>query len=144
VQFDDLLDKIASALKDNKVDFTVINKGGAKNKSKSLEDFQAHGSNHRVLLLNAMNETASGANLTMANHAIFLSPLLTQTKAEYDQNETQAIGRVVRYGQTKHVYIWRFVSRDTIDEEIYRQRSEEVAGAAQEDEEDTETNQMEE
>ena len=70
-----------------------------------------------------MDESASGANLTNANHAIFLSPLLTESKETYIANETQAIGRVRRYGQTKTVHIYRFFSMNTIDVEIYEQRT---------------------
>ena len=70
-----------------------------------------------------MDESASGANLTSANHAIFLSPLLAPTQEIYDACETQAIGRLRRYGQLKNVNIWRFFSSDTIDIEIFEQRT---------------------
>ncbi|KAG8694079.1 hypothetical protein FRC08_008724 [Ceratobasidium sp. 394] len=69
-----------------------------------------------------MDESASGANLTTANHAIFLSPLLTTSPHIYDACETQAIGRVRRYGQTKLVHVWRFLTVDSIDTEIYEDR----------------------
>jgi len=45
-----------------------------------------------VLLLNLRDESAAGANLTAANHAIFLHPLLVQTQQEYDACDTQAVG----------------------------------------------------
>ncbi|KAI6096979.1 hypothetical protein EDD16DRAFT_1670323 [Pisolithus croceorrhizus] len=82
-------------------------------------------SEERVLLLNLMDESASGANLTSANHAIFLSPLLAPTQEIYDACETQAVGRLRRYGQLKHVNIWRFLTLDTIDVEIHEQRTKE-------------------
>ncbi len=90
-------------------------------KSKALEQFQ-NNSKERILLLNVMDESASGANLTSANHAIFLSPLLAPSQEIYTACETQAVGRLVRYGQTKHVTVWRYLTKDTIDEEIYEQR----------------------
>jgi hypothetical protein len=65
-------------------------------------------------------------NFTTANHAIFLSPLLTETEYEYRSSETQAIGRVRRYGQTKTVHIWRFMSEDTMDIETYEKRTGEM------------------
>jgi len=105
----------------NKVKFLEI-KGSANARSKALDKFQKD-SEERVLLLNVMDESASGANLTGANHAIFLSPLLTPSQEVYIANETQAIGRLVRFGQNKHVKIWRFFSMDTIDVEIYEQRT---------------------
>ncbi|RPD59037.1 hypothetical protein L226DRAFT_489066 [Lentinus tigrinus ALCF2SS1-7] len=121
VQFPDLTAKVAEALQANDIAFLEI-KGSASMKSKNLEKFQ-NDSKERVLLLNVMDESASGANLTSANHAIFLSPLLAPTQEIYDACETQAIGRLRRYGQVKHVNIWRFFSMNTIDVEIYEQRT---------------------
>ncbi|KAI0305877.1 hypothetical protein B0F90DRAFT_1694134 [Multifurca ochricompacta] len=121
VQFPDLMKKVAEALNANKVRFLEI-KGSAAQKSKNLEKFQTDGE-ERVLLLNVMDESASGANLTSANHAIFLSPLLAPTQEIYQANETQAIGRLRRYGQAKKVYIWRFLTKDTIDVDIYEART---------------------
>ena len=113
--------KVGEALTAHKIAFLEI-KGSASQKSKNLERFQ-EGGPERVLLLNVTDESASGANLTGANHAIFLSPLLTATKEIYDACETQAIGRVRRYGQTRTVHVWRFLSTGTIDIEIYEQRT---------------------
>ncbi|KAI0831805.1 hypothetical protein BC628DRAFT_1311075 [Trametes gibbosa] len=121
VQFPDLTAKVAEALHSYRVPFLEI-KGSASQKSKNLEKFQ-NDSEERVLLLNVMDESASGANLTSANHAVFISPLLAPTQEIYDACETQAIGRLRRYGQLKHVNIYRFLSLDTIDVEIYEQRS---------------------
>ena len=60
----------------------------------------------------------------MANHAIFISPLLSKNQFEYTQAETQAIGRIRRFGQVKTANIYRFVTRNTIDEEIYKTRGQ--------------------
>jgi SNF2 family DNA or RNA helicase len=119
--------KVAEALKDNDIKFLEI-KGSASAKSKSLESFQQD-SEERVLLLNLMDESASGANLTGANHAVFLSPLLAPSQEIYDACMTQAVGRLVRFGQVQHVHLWRFKTEDTIDEEIYQQR--EASGSGQ-------------
>ncbi|OAX36134.1 hypothetical protein K503DRAFT_826618 [Rhizopogon vinicolor AM-OR11-026] len=121
VQFPDLMAKVAHALKMHKIEYLEIN-GSATQKSKNLEQFQ-NSSKERVLLLNVMDESASGANLTVANHGIFLSPLLTQSQEVYDACETQAIGRLRRYGQIKHVTIHRFITTDTIDSEIFQERA---------------------
>ena len=94
--------KVGEALDSAKVKYLEI-KGSATQRSKALEKYQ-NDTNERVLLLNVMDESASGANLTGANHAIFLSPLLAPSQEIYDACETQAIGRVRRYGQTKHVH----------------------------------------
>ncbi|KAF9038468.1 hypothetical protein BJ165DRAFT_1352302 [Panaeolus papilionaceus] len=120
VQFPDLMKKVTEAFTEHKIKFLEI-KGSASVKSKNLELFQ-NGSEERVLLLNVMDESASGANLTSANHAIFLSPLLTLTPEIFKACETQAVGRLVRYGQTNDVKVWRFLTADTIDGDIYEKR----------------------
>lgn len=112
--------KVTEAFDHHKIPFLEI-RGSASQKSKNLEKFQ-NDSKERVLLLNVMDESASGANLTSANHAVFLSPLLAPSQEIYDACETQAIGRLVRYGQTKLVKIYRFLTQDTIDEQIDEQR----------------------
>lgn len=121
VQFPDLMKKVAEALSAHKIKFLEI-KGSASIKSKNLLRFQ-DSNTERVLLLNVMDESASGANLTVANHAIFLSPLLAPTQEIYDACEIQAVGRLRRYGQLKDVNIWRFLSTNTIDVELFEQRS---------------------
>ena len=113
--------KVAEAFEANHIKFLEI-RGSAAMKSKNLEKYQ-NDSVERVLLLNVTDESASGANLTSANHAIFLSPLLTPTQEIYNACETQAIGRLRRYGQTKMVHIWRFLTSSTIDIEIFEQRT---------------------
>jgi SNF2 family DNA or RNA helicase len=93
----------------------------------ALDEFQKEdlGKNDaRVLLLLSRDESASGANLTTANHAIFVHPLLTTSQYEYEASETQAIGRIRRYGQTKLVRVWRFLVKDSIDAEVFKQRTE--------------------
>ncbi|KAJ3287354.1 hypothetical protein HK104_008647 [Borealophlyctis nickersoniae] len=123
VQFADLMEKVGEALTDARIGYLQV-KGTAHQKSTALQKFQQEHVNkdERVLLLNVMDESASGANLTTANHAIFLSPLLTPTQEVYTACETQAIGRVRRYGQTRLVHIYRFLSEDTMDTQIFEQR----------------------
>ena len=75
--------------------------------------------NHIPFYRTAFIDCGASQNL---NHAIFLHPLLATTQEEYDAYETQAIGRIRRYGQKKTVYCWRFLAEDSIDTEIYEQR----------------------
>ena len=132
VQFDDLMKKVSEALEFRGIEHLQI-AGSASKKSNTLEQFQ-NNQKARVLLLNVIDESASGAyqtpqkltdrrNLTNANHAIFLSPLLAVSKQAYDARETQAIGRVRRYGQVKHVHIYRFLTMDSVDETIFKERT---------------------
>jgi len=75
-----------------------------------------------VLILNSDDESAAGANLTNANHVIFFSPLLKRSQYDYDAQMAQAIGRVRRPGQKNDVYVYRFMSIDTIDVDILEHR----------------------
>ena len=65
----------------------------------------------------------AGANLTTANHAIFVHPLHVGSLQKYIACETQAIGRVRRYGQKKKVHLWRYLAAGTIDTTIYEERT---------------------
>ena len=117
--------KLTAALEHKNIEYVEI-KGGSKDMSGGLDKFQNKGTG-RVLILRVMDEKSAGANLTCANHAIFLSPLLTTSDEEYKAYETQAIGRLVRFGQQKPVTIWRLNAAATIDEEIYELRKSVLA-----------------
>ena len=125
VQFQDLKDKIAEALENNGVKSLQV-KGSVNQQIKALDVMQKEvpgKDDPRVLLLTMDDESSAGVNLTTCNHAIFVHPLLAETQQQYEAYETQAIGRVRRYGQTKTVYITRYFARDTIDGEIYKERT---------------------
>ncbi|EJT96648.1 hypothetical protein DACRYDRAFT_119990 [Dacryopinax primogenitus] len=122
VQFPDLTEKVAAALQAHKISFLQI-RGSASSKSKALQEFQNPDASQKVLLLNVMDESASGANLTVANHAIFISPLLAPSQEIYEANETQAIGRLQRFGQTKMVHVYRFLTTNSVDVTIFEERN---------------------
>ena len=129
VQFPDLMKQIADVLQEAGIK-TLKLKGSVHQQTGALDEFQKEDlrkGDARVLLLLSRDESASGANLTTANHAIFVHPLLTTTQYEYEASETQAIGRIRRYGQTKMVKIWRMIVRDSIDAEIIEQRANATA-----------------
>ncbi|QIW94895.1 hypothetical protein AMS68_000413 [Peltaster fructicola] len=75
-----------------------------------------------AMLLNASDETAAGLNLQMANHVIFVSPLLRTTKYSYDATMAQAIGRVKRHGQQRVIHVHRIYALHTIDVDILEER----------------------
>jgi hypothetical protein len=79
----------------------------------------------RVLILNVAAASASGANLTLANHVIFVHPV-HYPEAGNDRfiaTETQAIGRIRRYGQEKRCHIWRLLTANAVDEVIMTERT---------------------
>lgn len=60
--------------------------------------------------------------MTAANHAIFVHPLLVSSQVDFDSCDTQAIGRLRRFGQQRKVQLYRFIVTNTIDEDIARER----------------------
>ena len=124
VQFKDLKAKVAEALEADGIK-TLQVKGTVQTQIKSLDVMQKDElakNDPRVLLLTMDDESSSGVNLTNANHAVFVHPLLANSQALYDAYETQAIGRVRRYGQKKTVHIHRFICEETMDTEIFEER----------------------
>ena len=133
VQFPDLMKQVAAVLEEACIK-TLKLKGSVHQQTSALDEFQKEDldpkKDARVLLLLSRDESASGANLTTANHAIFVHPLLTTSQYEYEASETQAIGRIRRYGQTRLVHVWRFLIKDSIDTEVFKQRTDAMTTAA--------------
>ena len=129
VQFADLLAKVDGVLNASGIKTLKI-KGSAHQMMNAMTAFQAETlakDDPRVLLLELHNESASGANLTTANHAIFVHPLHVDKLQTYMACETQAIGRVRRYGQKRTVNLYRFLAADTVDSRLFETRRDEVA-----------------
>jgi hypothetical protein len=124
VQFEDLLAQVYSVLHQEDIPSLKL-KGTAHQMSAIMTKFQKDDfkkDDERILLLELHNESASGANLTTANHVIFVHPLHVKTLQNYIMCETQAIGRVRRYGQKKKVHLYRFLVEHSVDTKIYEQR----------------------
>jgi len=74
-----------------------------------------------VLLL-SMETGAAGANLTRANHLLFVHPSNFETKQKIVAHEKQAIGRIRRMGQKrKHIHVWRFFMVESLEELMIRE-----------------------
>ncbi len=129
VQFPDLMDKVRQAIESTGIKTASLT-GGAVSKSKVLSAFQdaSNSSAVRVLLLNLGDESASGANLTTANHLVFVHPLVAESQQKWTQQEAQAVGRVRRYGQTLEVKVHRFIVDNSIDSEIMEERERDYIG----------------
>eukprot|EP00939_MAST-03C_sp_MAST-3C-sp1_P004796 g4796.t1 len=131
VQFDDLMTKVQNVLEEAGIVVATIT-GTAKQRSTTLDKFQQEAYERetaQVLLLKLDDASASGCNLTMANHAIFVHPLLSERgKAWYTACEDQAVGRIRRYGQSRTVKVWRLIVSDTIDVDIIRENKHTYIG----------------
>ncbi|RMY59454.1 hypothetical protein D0865_02069 [Hortaea werneckii] len=130
VQYEEQVGQIKKALKNRNLTAIVID--NTKEAGDKIKDFQEN-SRNTVLVLNASDETAAGLNLQMANHVIFLSPLLRDSQYLYESTMAQAIGRVRRHKQKKPIYVYRLVALDTIDVDIFEHRERRVDALVERD-----------
>jgi len=114
-QWDNLLIKISDILKNNGIK-NITCKGNVFKRDKCLRDFN-NDNDIKVIMLSS-DSCASGTNLTCASNIIFLDPIYGDYKYRKNQ-ERQAIGRAYRLGQTKNINIYRFIIKDSVEEEIY-------------------------
>eukprot|EP00397_Hematodinium_sp_SG-2012_P004112 GEMP01004123.1.p1 GENE.GEMP01004123.1~~GEMP01004123.1.p1 ORF type:complete len:1077 (+),score=243.78 GEMP01004123.1:175-3405(+) len=114
-QWEDLKKKVAEAFTKLKVDFCVV-QGNAFTRCTAIAKFQ-DGTSEPVMLL-SLEDSASGTNLTAANHVILIHPMVASSVEKARANERQAVGRVRRQGQTKPVQLWRFVTENTLEEDM--------------------------
>lgn len=121
LQWEDLAGKVSEALTSGGIEHLTLS-GAVKTRAATLDKFQTSTGSERVLLLKVNDASAAGSNLTNANHAIFIGPLFTNSLYNYRATETQAIGRVRRYGQTRDVHVHRLLAVDTIDTSIFSAR----------------------
>lgn len=84
--------------------------GQTINRSDLVENFQNTGNSHVFLI--SLKAGGVGLNLTNADYVIILDPWWNPA------SEEQAISRAHRIGQDKNVFIYRFISSNTIEEKI--------------------------
>jgi len=126
VQWEDLKRKISSALLEFGVEHLTL-QGSVWARRAALTKFQYDPEEDSPnLLLLSLQESASGTNLTAANHVIIVHPMEAATREEAVAFEMQAVGRVRRPGQQRKIHIWRFVTVDTIEQRITEEHQEEL------------------
>eukprot|EP00928_Gymnodinium_smaydae_P013265 TRINITY_DN14857_c0_g2_i2.p1 TRINITY_DN14857_c0_g2~~TRINITY_DN14857_c0_g2_i2.p1 ORF type:complete len:1471 (+),score=365.86 TRINITY_DN14857_c0_g2_i2:56-4468(+) len=124
VQWEDLKRKIGAALEEFGVEHLTL-QGSVWARRNALMRFQYENDSPKMLLL-SLQESASGTNLTAANHVIIVHPMEAATAEEAVAFEMQAIGRVRRPGQQRKIHVWRFVTIDTIEQEITEEHQREL------------------
>jgi SNF2 family DNA or RNA helicase len=77
-----------------------------------ISEFDKH-KGHRVFLIQ-LKTGGAGLNLTEADSVFLIDPWWNPAAEE------QAIARAHRIGQQKHVFVWRFITKDTIEEKILK------------------------
>jgi len=116
VQFDDLKNQVAAALREFGV-ATAQLKGSVNQRASTIRDWQENPASPTYVLLLSLAESASGTNLTAGSHVVFLNPMLSSTLDRAAAHELQAIGRARRYGQLRDmVHVWRFVTEGTVEQ----------------------------
>ncbi len=112
-QWDIVLTKLKSFLKQLNINCVTCT-GSITEKNSSIKKFKE--SNDTNIMLLSCKNASSGINLTEANNIIFVEPIYGN-KEKRDSIESQAIGRVDRIGQTKDINIYRFIMKNTIEED---------------------------
>jgi len=125
VQWEDLKIKISSALEEFGVEHVVL-QGSVWKRRDVLTKFQYEEIGSPRLLLLSLEESASGTNLTAANHVILVHPMDAATKDEAVAFEMQAVGRVRRPGQQRKIFVWRFVTVGTVEQQITEEHQQEL------------------
>jgi len=124
-QWECLLQKISAAFRDFGIKHGQL-RGSIYNRMRALSEFKRAESGVDVLLL-SLEQSASGTNLTCANHVLLVHPMSAATQEQAVAFELQAIGRVRRWGQQRReVHVWRFCTVGTVEEEITRRHQQEV------------------
>jgi SNF2 family DNA or RNA helicase len=113
-QFTSMLDILAAELTKRNIPFLLLT--GAtppKERDRMVQEFNSEGSTHRVFLL-SLKAGNAGLNLTAADYVFLFDPWWNNAV------EQQAIDRTHRIGQTKNVFAYKLICKDTIEEWIIR------------------------
>lgn len=84
--------------------------GETKNRDKIIEQFQ--NDNQIKYFLISLKAGGTGLNLTAADYVLLIDPWWNISA------ENQAVNRAHRIGQTKNVFVYRFIVKDSIEEKI--------------------------
>jgi len=126
-QMPPLMEMLQKALGQASVAFAQL-QGTPQQMHETMERFSSSkGSNPRILLL-MLDERCSGSNLTAANHIFFLHPVMRNGPRSAADIETQAVGRARRFGQTRLVHVWRFISATTLEDRMEAENQVERKG----------------
>lgn len=113
-QWDELLHKVGNIILKYNIEPIYCN-GTVYQRKKAISSF-CNNENNSLIMLSSRN-AASGINLTVANKIILLEPIYGNKEYRYSV-ESQAIGRADRIGQERPINIYRFIIKDTIEEDI--------------------------
>ncbi len=110
-QFVGMLDLIGESLTERKIDHLMLT-GQTRKRQQMIDKFQAD-DGPRVFLI-SLKAGGSGLNLTAADTVIHFDPWWNPAVEE------QATDRAHRIGQTKPVFVYELVARNTVEEKILK------------------------
>lgn len=84
--------------------------GSTRDREEVIRKFQQEEDNHIFLI--SLKAGGVGLNLTRADYVFIIDPWWNPAA------ENQAVSRAHRIGQEKHVFVYRFISENTIEEKI--------------------------
>jgi SNF2 family DNA or RNA helicase len=122
-QFTSMLDLVAAALKQQKLSYLMLTGSTApKDRDSLVQQFNDEESEQKVFLL-SLKAGNAGLNLTAADYVFLVDPWWNTAV------EQQAIDRAHRIGQTKNVFAYKMICRDTIEEKIVQlqQRKQKIS-----------------
>jgi len=96
-------------LEQNNYKYSILT-GQTRDRQKIIDDFQNTSDNHVFLI--SLKAGGTGLNLTAADYVFLLDPWWNPAAEE------QAINRAHRIGQDKNVFVYRFITKDSIEEKI--------------------------
>ncbi|XP_061170821.1 transcription termination factor 2-like [Saccostrea echinata] len=111
-QWTKMLDILAHHLKNARIKYTIIQGSvSAKKRMEAVEEFNTNIHGPEVMLV-SLKAGGVGLNLIGGNHLFLIDQHWNPSL------EDQACDRIYRVGQTKDVFIHRFLCKDTIEERI--------------------------
>ncbi|MCP4456689.1 MAG: DEAD/DEAH box helicase [Cytophagales bacterium] len=110
-QFVKHLDLIRAFLDQQNIPFAYLD-GSTRDRQSQVEKFQNENDIHTFLI--SLKAGGLGLNLTQADYVFILDPWWNPAA------EAQAIDRAHRIGQTKTVFTYKFIARDTVEEKILK------------------------
>lgn len=118
--FTGYLDLFASYFDEQQYSYSMIT-GKTKNREGQVDKFQ--GDENTKLFLISLKAGGTGLNLTAADYVFILDPWWNPAA------ENQALSRAHRIGQKNKVFVYRFITRKSIEEKIYglQKRKQELA-----------------
>jgi hypothetical protein len=114
------LNLVANFIKEKNWEYSILT-GATRNRSEVIADFQ-HNTNNRIFLI-SLKAGGTGLNLTAADYVFILDPWWNPA------SENQAISRAHRIGQDKKVFVYRFLTQNSIEEKIHQLQQKKSAMA---------------